>query len=189
MPLFFGLIGVSARVVDAKSSGGVAGVAVGLEDTDHGSVGGFEFALKVEAGVVHHDVHPVTERRHYRPHGVADSGNVCLGAYAHALEVKEQQASVTVTVEVRLFNCIARYAGRSGWRRRLEVPVGTAVGEIAERLGIPFERLFLVLVNGRDITPGLVGDRVNGGHQVEEGDVIAFSGAVPYSYGYGSPVV
>jgi len=95
----------------------------------------------------------------------------------------------TITVEVRLFNCLAQYADRSGWRRKLQVPVGTAVGELALLLGIPLERLFLILVNGRDITPGLVGDRVKENHQVEEGDVIAFSGAVPYSYGYGSPVV
>ena len=103
--------------------------------------------------------------------------------------IGDNSRGLTVTVEVRLFNCIVQYAGRAGWRRKLEVPVGTAVGELAEQLGIPIERLFLVLVNGRDITPGLVGDRVNGNHQLEEGDVIAFSGAVPYSYGYGSPVV
>ena len=39
------------------------------------------------------------------------------------------------------------------------------------------------------ITPGLVGDAVKDYHMIEDGDVVAFSGAVPYSYGYGSPVV
>ncbi len=103
--------------------------------------------------------------------------------------IGDNSKDLTVAVEVRLLNCIAQYAGSAGWCRKLEVPVGTAVSELANQLGIPFERLFLILVNGRDITPGLVGNRVNGNHQIEEGDVIAFSGAVPYSYGYGSPVV
>jgi hypothetical protein len=44
-------------------------------------------------------------------------------------------------------------------------------------------------VNGRDITPGLVGDSIRDYHVLDDGDVIALSGAVPYSYGYGSPVV
>ena len=35
----------------------------------------------------------------------------------------------------------------------------------------------------------LVGDDVKAYHVIENGDVVAFSGAVPYSYGYGAPVV
>ncbi len=50
-------------------------------------------------------------------------------------------------------------------------------------------RLSGVLVNGRDITPGLVGDDIRDYHVLDDGDVIALSGEVPYSYGYGSPVV
>ncbi len=103
--------------------------------------------------------------------------------------IGDNSKGLAITVEVRLLNGVAQYAGRSGWRRKLEVPVGTAVGDLAQQLEIPFERIFLILVNGRDITSGLVGSQVNGNHQIEEGDVIAFSGAVPYSYGYGSPVV
>jgi hypothetical protein len=45
------------------------------------------------------------------------------------------------------------------------------------------------LVNGRDITPGRVGDGIRDYHVLDDGDVVALSGAVPYSYGYGSPVV
>ena len=103
--------------------------------------------------------------------------------------IGDNSKGLAITVEVRLLNGVAQYAGRSDWRRKLEVPVGTAVGDLAQQLGIPSERIFLILVNGRDITSGLVGNQVNGNHQIEEGDVIAFSGAVPYSYGYGSPVV
>jgi len=98
-------------------------------------------------------------------------------------------ADIELTVEVRLFNAIARYAGPAGPRRQLTVPAGTTVGELADRLGVPRKELFLVLVNGRDITPGLVGDAVRDYHVLDEGDVVALSGAVPYSYGYGSPVV
>ena len=95
----------------------------------------------------------------------------------------------TLKIEVRLFNALTRYAGPKGTRRIMELPVGVSVREIAARLNIPFERLFLVLANGRDVTAGLVGDAVNGAYQVEDGDVIALSGPVPYSYGYGAPVV
>ena len=98
-------------------------------------------------------------------------------------------ADIVVRVEVRFFNAIARYAGPRGLRQRLTVPAGTTVGELADRLGVPRTELFLVLVNGRDITPGLVGDAVKGHHVLDDGDVVALSGAVPYSYGYGSPVV
>ncbi len=99
-------------------------------------------------------------------------------------------AGMEVEVEVRFFNAIARYAGpRRGPRQRMTVPAGTTVGDLADRLGVPRKELFLVLVNGRDITPGLVGDAVRDYRVLEDGDVIALSGAVPYSYGYGSPVV
>lgn len=96
---------------------------------------------------------------------------------------------VLVTVEVRLFNSMTRYANGNGLRHRLTLPAGTSVGELADRLRIRREDLFLVLVNGRDITPGLVGAGVKDYHTIEDGDVVAFSGAVPYSYGYGAPVV
>ena len=95
----------------------------------------------------------------------------------------------SIEVEVRLFNSMARYANGAGAGWRLSVPAGTTVGGLAARLGIPCEDLFLVLVNGRDITPGIFGDAVKSYHVIEDGDVVAFSGAVPYSYGYGAPVV
>lgn len=98
-------------------------------------------------------------------------------------------ADTNVNVEVRCFNAIARYADPRGRRQQLTVPAGTTVGELVDRLGVPRKELFLVLVNGRDITPGLVGDDIKAYHVLDDGDVIALSGAVPYSYGYGSPVV
>jgi sulfur carrier protein ThiS len=94
-------------------------------------------------------------------------------------------ADIDVNVEVRFFNAIARYAGPQGLRQQMTVSAGTTVGELAARLGVPRKELFLVLVNGRDITPGLVGDDIRDYHVLNDGDVIALSGAVPYSYGYG----
>ena len=96
---------------------------------------------------------------------------------------------VTVTAEVRLFKAMTRFANGHDTHRQIELPAGTTVGELADRLAIPRGDIFLVLVNGRDVTPGLVGAEIKAHHVVEHGDVVAFSGAVPYSYGYGAPVV
>jgi hypothetical protein len=96
---------------------------------------------------------------------------------------------IVFEVEVRLFNSIARQHGSKGHGERIAVEPGTTVGDIAMRYGIAEKDLHLVLVNGRDVTPGLVSDPVRRGHQVEPGDVVALSGPVPYSYGYGAPVV
>ena len=105
------------------------------------------------------------------------------------MQIGHNSQGVAIDVEVRLFNSITRYANGNGVAQRLSLPAGTTVGELADRLRIPRSELFLVLVNGRDITPGLVGAAVKDYHLIEDGDVVAFSGAVPYSYGYGAPVV
>jgi hypothetical protein len=103
---------------------------------------------------------------------------------------------VSIEVEVRLFNSISKRADGVSKRadggpprRKLRVPVGTTVGHIARQLGIAIDEIFLVLVNGRDITPGLIGEQIKDYHMLDDGDVVAFSGAVPYSFGYGAPVV
>ena len=82
-------------------------------------------------------------------------------------------ADMDVNVEFRFFNAIARYAGPRGMRQKMTVPAGTTVGELADRLGVPRKELFLVLVNGPDITPGLVGDDIKDYHVLDDGDVIA----------------
>jgi len=93
------------------------------------------------------------------------------------------------TITVRLFNSVRRYANGSQGEFDLDIRAGETVRDIAERLRIPIDEIFLVLVNGRDITPGLVGAPVRETKTLEAGDVLAFSGAVPFSYGYGAPVV
>jgi hypothetical protein len=96
---------------------------------------------------------------------------------------------VTIEVEVRLFNSISKRADAGPPRRKLRLPAGATVGHVARQLGITIDEIFLVLVNGKDITPGLIGDRIRDYHMLDDGDVVAFSGAVPYSFGYGAPVV
>lgn len=99
-------------------------------------------------------------------------------------------AGATILVEARFFNSLAKYSGVEGLVRKLEVPVGETVGGLIQRLRLPRDEIFLVLKNGRDISPGLYeAGNVNTEAALDEGDVIAFSGPVPYSYGYGAPVV
>ena len=93
-----------------------------------------------------------------------------------------------IRVLVRLFNSINRRNGLDDLEREITLPVGSTVGDVLALLQIAADDVFLVLVNGRDITPGL-NDKIRIGHELEDGDAIAFSGPVPYSWGYGAPVV
>jgi len=96
-------------------------------------------------------------------------------------------AGITIDVEVRLFNSLARFCANGG-RRIVSLPAGSSVGDILRRLGIPAGEVHLAFRNGRDVTPSLKGP-INAEHAVEAGDVVALSGPVPYSWGYGAPVV
>ena len=71
----------------------------------------------------------------------------------------------------------------------VRVAPGSTIRDVLALWGLPRKEVFLVLRNGRDVTPGLVGADVNVEAVLDQGDVIAFSGPVPYSYGYGAPVV
>jgi len=93
-----------------------------------------------------------------------------------------------IRVRVRLFNTVASKMGAASGEQTLELPPGSTIADVVERLRIPLGNVFLVLLNGRDVTPTLRGP-VNVDEFLEDGDVIAFSGPVPYSAGYGAPVV
>ncbi|MEZ5899000.1 MAG: hypothetical protein R3D51_05855 [Hyphomicrobiaceae bacterium] len=96
----------------------------------------------------------------------------------------------TIRIQVRLFNSLSRFTQNSNFREDLEVPATASIGDLISHFRLPISDIFLVLRNGRDITPGLYqGGVVNTEVGLNEGDVIAFSGPVPYSYGYGAPVV
>lgn len=95
----------------------------------------------------------------------------------------------TVTIESRLFNSLTKYRGTRSWRETFTFPAGSTIRDVLELWGLPKDEVFLVLRNGRDVTPGIVGAEVNVETALDDGDVIAFSGPVPYSYGYGAPIV
>ena len=64
------------------------------------------------------------------------------------------------------------------------------IGDLIRELRLPIPEIFLVLRNGRDVTPGIYqGGVVKTEVALDDGDVIAFSGPVPYSWAYGAPVV
>lgn len=98
--------------------------------------------------------------------------------------------NASIGIEARFFNSLARYSGTDGLVRKLELPAGATVGELIALLRLPIPEIFLVLRNGRDITPGLYQGGVVATHVVlDDGDTIAFSGPVPYSWAYGAPIV
>jgi Mut7-C ubiquitin len=97
---------------------------------------------------------------------------------------------IRFSVEVRLFNSLARFGGANGPVQRIELAAGSTVNDIVRLLGLPLSEVFLVLRNGRDVSPGLYErGNINTEAYVDAEDVIAFSGPVPYSFGYGAPVV
>jgi len=91
----------------------------------------------------------------------------------------------TVLVQVRRFNSLSDGDCAS---RPVELPAGSDIGDLLATLGLSAARVHLVLVNGRDATPWLDGG-VNTTRVLDHGDTVALSGPVPYSWGYGSPVV
>lgn len=93
-----------------------------------------------------------------------------------------------IRVLVRRFNSVNRRNALGDLEQQMTLPVGSTVGDVLSLLRIPTDDIFLVLVNGRDITSGL-NHKIRIGHELEDGDAIAFSGPVPYSWGYGAPVV
>jgi hypothetical protein len=99
------------------------------------------------------------------------------------------KAGSVIQVEVRLFNTLSKYA-RDGARFCFNLPSRATVGDVLRRLDVPESEIFLLLHNGRNIMRGF---GFNSGLERERvlanGDVLAFSGPVPFSRGYGSPVI
>jgi hypothetical protein len=93
-----------------------------------------------------------------------------------------------IRIEVRLFNSLARFAPMGTEPLTLDLPAGSSVGDAIKALALPADAVHLALRNGRDVTPGL-GGGVNLDCTLDNGDILALSGPVPYSWGYGAPVV
>jgi len=103
--------------------------------------------------------------------------------------IGHNSGDLSITIETKLFNSMGKFSGPGGVFQTLKMPVGTTVGDIVKKLSLPLDEIFLVLRNGNDVSSGLVGGPINLHAEVEDGDAIAFSGPVPFSFGYGAPVV
>lgn len=104
----------------------------------------------------------------------------------HPLDHNSQNA--TLTVEVRFFNKLYDPVAKR-MKEHIELPVGSRVRDLVEKLKLTREDIYLVMINGTDVTPGRVGDPVNLIPELEDGDVVALSGPVPMSGGYGSAII
>ena len=88
-----------------------------------------------------------------------------------------------ITLEIRLFNLLRRYAQETSPYFKLSVPEGTTYAKLLGTLKIPEKEVFLALRDGRNIEL-LASDEV-----LRNGEVVALSGPVPFSRGYGAPII
>lgn len=105
-----------------------------------------------------------------------------------AAAIGHNRQGATVSVERRSFNSVARLAENGRARAALSLPARSANASTGS-VSRPRRFIPSIMVDRRDVTPGRVGAPVNRGHEIVEGDVVALSGPVPYSDGYGAPVV
>ncbi len=106
--------------------------------------------------------------------------------------IGHNSSEVVVKFVCKGFNSVSPYVKKHGAPRPMELPAGATLRDLVAHLGIPNHTIFLAMKNGRDVTKGLYPSKnpvINMDVPIEEGDHISFSGPVPYSYGFGSPVV
>lgn len=102
-------------------------------------------------------------------------------------KIGHNSGELMVIVRVKLFNSVIP-PGSGPRLHDLSFSAGATLEDIIHQLGIKKSALFIVWANGRDVTKRL-GDSINLEYVLEDGDEIALSGPIPYSWGYGSPVV
>ncbi len=86
------------------------------------------------------------------------------------------------------FDRPTRLPGAGDMLTHAPLPARRTGGDLMRLLAVPVGEVYLVLCNGRDITRSLHTE-INTESVIDDGDVIALSGPVPYSWGYGAPVV
>ncbi len=96
-------------------------------------------------------------------------------------DLQKQYPIHSMEIEVRLFNSLLKYGPRT-----LELAEGSRVSNAMECLKIPNDEIHVVLLNGRNIMDD---EGIDYEHVLNPGDVLALSGPVPWSKGYGSAVV
>ena len=90
-------------------------------------------------------------------------------------------------IEVRFFNSMTKYVDDAR-PARITVEEGATLGDLLHQLGIPDSDIFILFMNGRGLLAGPRGHVALGTH-LADGDRLAFSGPVPFSRAYGTPVV
>ena len=79
----------------------------------------------------------------------------------------------SIRVEVRFFNSLAKFTCSQTLAEKIEVAAGATIGDLIRRFNLPVPDIFLVLKNGRDITPcPYQGGVVNMEAILEDGDTI-----------------
>jgi len=96
-------------------------------------------------------------------------------------------AGLSITIEVRLYNRVFKRFGNGKFTRTLDVEAGSTASDVLALLGIPESEVFIAFVNGRDITT--LQGQIKVDRELDEGDILALSGPIPYSWGYGAPMV
>ncbi|MGH1419121.1 MAG: MoaD/ThiS family protein [Hyphomicrobiaceae bacterium] len=102
--------------------------------------------------------------------------------------IDHNSQDATISIEVRLFNKLYDPTQKR-IKQHVQLPVGSQISDLIEQLKLTRNDIYLVMINGTDITPGRVGDPINLAPELEDGDVVALSGPVPMSGGYGSAIV
>ncbi len=111
----------------------------------------------------------------------------------HPQDIEERSAighnslEIPIIIRAKMFNSIKAQDGGSRLRD-VAMNAGDTLEDLVRILGIDKHALFIVWANGRDVTKRL-GQQINLDYVIEDGDEIALSGPIPYSWGYGSPVV
>ncbi len=97
----------------------------------------------------------------------------------------------TMTIEARLFNSLSAFRKGQVGPLTLALEAGSTVGDVADRVGVPRDAIHLAFHNGRPLMVGGPGPALGVlfDRALDDGDVVAFSGPAPFSWGYGAPVV
>jgi len=101
--------------------------------------------------------------------------------------IGHNSGDVVVTIRAKLFNSVIP-PGSGPHLHDLTFAVGATLADLVQELNIDPAAIFIAWANGRDVTKRL-GDNINLEYVLTDGDEIALSGPIPYSWGYGSPVV
>ena len=64
------------------------------------------------------------------------------------------------------------------------------MGDALQNIKVPINEIFLMTHNGRNIMRGFgCNSGIELDHELHDGDVLSLSGPIPFSRGYGSPVI